>query len=218
MYDIDEAGEPVGVVNDFDLATWVDHSTANNDRTGTIPFMAIDLLDGGLKDRIPRLYRHDMESFSWILAYITVANIEYKDCSINISSFSDTDCEAWFRDGDTGDRRRHVDSKKLFHDKYGWSQAVSLRYDRYFNVIQCIARHWSDFHRSPKIKGPRVTFGKKLASGKGVPRKPEVDDPAGSVWLLIKSLEAADAGEEFAWVKARLLKAIAASEAASTVV
>jgi hypothetical protein len=57
MYDISaETNNPVGIVNDFDLATWVDHSTTNNDRTGTIPFMAIDLLDGGLDHRIPRLY------------------------------------------------------------------------------------------------------------------------------------------------------------------
>ena len=51
MYDIaSETGEPVGVVNDFDLATRVDHS-ANNDRTGTITmFMAID---SGLDDRTP---------------------------------------------------------------------------------------------------------------------------------------------------------------------
>ena len=51
-----KTGVPVGVVNDFDLASWDDHSTTNNDRTGTIPFMAIDLLDGGLDSRIPRFY------------------------------------------------------------------------------------------------------------------------------------------------------------------
>ena len=56
MHDIpSKTGIPVGVVNDFDLAS-VDHSTTNNDRTGTIPFMAIDLLNGGLETRIPRLY------------------------------------------------------------------------------------------------------------------------------------------------------------------
>ena len=77
-----KTGKRIGIVNDLDLATWVGSLTTNNDRTGTIPFMAIDLLNGGLEDRIPRLYRHDLESFSWVLAYITVADIEYKDCTI----------------------------------------------------------------------------------------------------------------------------------------
>ena len=79
MYDfLAEAGEPVGIVNDYDLATWVDHTTTNTDPTGTVPFMAIDLLDGGLDSRTPRLYRHDMESFVWVLAYITVLSHLYE--------------------------------------------------------------------------------------------------------------------------------------------
>ena len=56
MYGISENGDPLGIINDFDLATCVGHSTTNNDRMGTIPFMAVDLLDGGLDLRIPRVY------------------------------------------------------------------------------------------------------------------------------------------------------------------
>ena len=56
-----ETVNPVGMVNDFDLATWVDHPATNDDRTGSIPFMTTDSLDGGLDDRIPRLYRHGLE-------------------------------------------------------------------------------------------------------------------------------------------------------------
>ena len=85
MYDASGTNDPMSIVNDFDLASWVNHPTTNNDRTGTIPFMAIDLLDGRFDDRIPRLYRRDMESFVWVLAYITVANIEYKTRTIKIS-------------------------------------------------------------------------------------------------------------------------------------
>jgi hypothetical protein len=207
MYDIDETGEPVGVVNDFDLATWVDHSTTNNDRTGTIPFMAIDLLDGGLEKRIPRLYRHDMESFSWILAYISVAKIEYKGSSIKASSYPDTDCETWFQDGDT---RRHVDSKKFFHENYGRMQGISARYYRYSDTIQRIAKHWHSFHKSREPKKHSVG-----PAGLGEPelKEPEADDPAGSVKLFIESLDAADGREEFAKIKARLLEAIGAEEA-----
>src|ERR1700679_4063455 len=103
MYDIlIKTGNPVGIVNDFDLAPWVDHPTANSDRTGTIPFMAIDLLDGGLDRRDPRLYRHDLESFAWVLAYVTVAHIQYKGCNITISPIPGVD--AWFEDRTTRDR------------------------------------------------------------------------------------------------------------------
>lgn len=86
-----KTGEPVGIVNDFDPASWVDHPTSNKDRTGTIAFMAIDLLDGGLDGHIPRLYRHDIESFCWVLAYFTVADIEYKNNIIKISPLSGVD-------------------------------------------------------------------------------------------------------------------------------
>ena len=51
-----KTNKPVGIVNNFDLATWVNHSTTNNNRTGTIPFTAINLLDGGLDGHTPRLY------------------------------------------------------------------------------------------------------------------------------------------------------------------
>jgi hypothetical protein len=219
MYDIDETGDLVGVVNDFDLATWVDHSTKNSDRTGTIPFMAIDLLDGGLDKRIPRLYRHDLESFSWILAYISVAEIEYKGSSIKISYTPIT--KAWFQDRYDTDRVAHVASKKNFHEDYYQTQEVSARYYRYSNTIQHISRHWSDFHKSLKFKGPRGGARgprMKLALGKPVPGEPEVDDPVGSVRLFIKSLEAADAGEELTVVKAYLLGAIGAELSVDNVV
>ncbi|KAF9649100.1 hypothetical protein BDM02DRAFT_3167171 [Thelephora ganbajun] len=116
MYDMDEkTGDAVGIINDFDLATWVDHSTTNNDRTGTIPFMAIDLLDGGLDSCVPRLYRHDVESFVWVLAFITVASIEYKDGTIKISPLPGVD--AWFEDKLQSHRDAHILSKQLFHSK-----------------------------------------------------------------------------------------------------
>jgi len=52
----------IGILNDLDLAIWVDHSTTNIDWTGTILFMAIGLLDGGLDGRTSPLYRS-----GWVL-------------------------------------------------------------------------------------------------------------------------------------------------------
>ena len=211
MCDYDMNGVPIGVVNDFDLATWVGHSTTNNDRTGTIPFMATDLLDGGLEDRIPRLYRHDLESFSWILAYISVAEIEYEGSKIRISPMPGV--STWFKDGDQDDRELHILSKKHFHRRYGRSQIISDRYFRYFRVIQRITRYWSKYHY---IRVPGGRFGRPTSRptssrkplGKSALRKSEDDDPARSLALFIKSLEGA--GEGFEEVKTNLRKAIKA--------
>ncbi|KAK7680253.1 hypothetical protein QCA50_016762 [Cerrena zonata] len=66
-----------GILNDFDLATVAHNDTVDalplngNDRTGTMVFMALDLLDEkALQGKTPRLYRHDLESFCWVLLWI----------------------------------------------------------------------------------------------------------------------------------------------------
>ncbi|KAG8990627.1 hypothetical protein FRB94_004534 [Tulasnella sp. JGI-2019a] len=68
-----EGDEIFGVLNDFDLATMVGakHAT-NSERTGTLPFMALDLLTRkGCNGEVEHLYRHDLESFLWVLVWIT---------------------------------------------------------------------------------------------------------------------------------------------------
>jgi len=216
MYDISETDEPIGILNDFDLinlATWVDHPTANNDRTGTIPFMAIDLLEGGFEDCRPRLYRHDMESFVWVLAYVTVATIVYTDNTIKISPLPDAD--TWFRDDDSGDRNTHVLSKQLFHSKYGRTQDVSGRYERYENVVRQTTRYLYEFHQTLPIgeRGARHSRPNPMPfREERVPREAEVDDPADSLKLFITKVESSlgegGVGGGFAEVSAVLLEAI----------
>lgn len=59
----------VGVLNDFDLASTEDGITGY-ERTGTIPFMALDLLtEDGLAGKIKHVYAHDVESFLWVLLW-----------------------------------------------------------------------------------------------------------------------------------------------------
>jgi hypothetical protein len=67
-------GRAKGIVNDWDMASHLDTagevttSTARH-RTGTVPFMARDLL----VDEPPvHLYRHDLESFFYILVWAAV--------------------------------------------------------------------------------------------------------------------------------------------------
>ncbi|ESK81044.1 other 1 protein kinase [Moniliophthora roreri MCA 2997] len=64
------------ILNDFDLATLMDPGTEVPDRkgyerTGTRPFMAMDLLnEEGVMGLVYRRYRHDLESFFWVLVWV----------------------------------------------------------------------------------------------------------------------------------------------------
>ncbi|KAH6901571.1 hypothetical protein BKA70DRAFT_1568397 [Coprinopsis sp. MPI-PUGE-AT-0042] len=65
---------PKGVVNDWDMASALDETnqvpmSSTQHRTGTLPFMSIDLLE-----RAPprHYYRHDLESFFYILLWAVV--------------------------------------------------------------------------------------------------------------------------------------------------
>jgi serine/threonine protein kinase len=65
-------GKLYGVLNDFDLALRLSEgeplSTSKHWRTGTKPYMAIDLL---VSDPPYHLYRHDLESFLYVLVFLT---------------------------------------------------------------------------------------------------------------------------------------------------
>jgi transcriptional regulator of met regulon len=71
-YEID--GERIGVLNDYDLSSLADEpGPRGNERTGTVPFMALDLLtEEGQRGEVEHLYRHDLESFMWCFAWISL--------------------------------------------------------------------------------------------------------------------------------------------------
>ncbi|KAH7891034.1 hypothetical protein F5I97DRAFT_1790852, partial [Phlebopus sp. FC_14] len=65
-------GMIVGVLIDFDLASLGDGVTGT-ERTGTVPFMALDLLtEEALRGEVKHLYEHDAESFIWVLTWISL--------------------------------------------------------------------------------------------------------------------------------------------------
>jgi len=200
MYNPSPTGKPEGVLNDYDLALWKDHPTANSDRTGTIPFMSLPMLISGLEDRIPRLYRHDAESFIWVLAYITVVNVEYKNRTVKISRPQMV--EPWF----TGDSQGHIATKFAFCSMYGGLLLpVTDPYKRYIDTIICLVDYWA-----------RLGAAAQRLKSAG-PTKPETDDPRGTLEKFVKGVEAtleADAKGEFAKVRTLLLEAIGAPEAA----
>jgi serine/threonine protein kinase len=73
-----EDGTLVGVLNDYDLSSLATvQGPEGNERTGTVPFMAIDLLtEQGQRGEVKHLYRHDLESFMWVLVWVS---FRYKD-------------------------------------------------------------------------------------------------------------------------------------------
>jgi len=66
-----------GVLNDFDLSTIMNPGDRNPnrqglERTGTLPFMAVELLeDEGFDGKVPRRYDHELESFCWVLVWVS---------------------------------------------------------------------------------------------------------------------------------------------------
>ncbi|KAF9218699.1 hypothetical protein BS17DRAFT_655540, partial [Gyrodon lividus] len=61
----------MGVLNDFDLVSFAEGGHLGNERTGTILFMAIDLLEpDDQSGRVEHIYRHYMESFIWAFIWI----------------------------------------------------------------------------------------------------------------------------------------------------
>jgi hypothetical protein len=66
------SGRWMGVLNDFDLSSTQD-TPSGQERTGTVPFMALHLLTKkGLSGQVKHLYQHDAESFIWVLTWISI--------------------------------------------------------------------------------------------------------------------------------------------------
>jgi len=83
-----------GILNDFDLASIMDPGDASpskmgHRRTGTAMFMSLDLLTAdGVKGLVPRTYRHELESFAWVLLYAALCVTDGKE-NLNVLPFCD---------------------------------------------------------------------------------------------------------------------------------
>jgi hypothetical protein len=67
-------GKLIGVLNDYDLSSLVDEpGPRGNECTGTVQFMVCDLLTKkGQRGEVKHLYCHDLESFVWCFAWISM--------------------------------------------------------------------------------------------------------------------------------------------------
>ena len=66
-------GEVVGVMNDFRVSTLASSERKfGNEQTGTVPFMAIELLEkNGQNGTVAHKYRHEVESFIWVFVWVS---------------------------------------------------------------------------------------------------------------------------------------------------
>jgi serine/threonine protein kinase len=63
-----------GNLIDWDLASLVGHETHNHDRTGSMPFMALELLESVAPGKAPvhHTYAHDAEAVCWVTLWLGV--------------------------------------------------------------------------------------------------------------------------------------------------
>jgi serine/threonine protein kinase len=115
MFRAAEDGQFYGVLNDFDLARFVNKpepSPSSKHRTGTKPFVAIDLLRDDVTQPIQHLVRHDLESFFYVFAWaICRFHLGYE---IDDPPFADWTTDTW---GDVRMRKetyfKHNPEKKI---------------------------------------------------------------------------------------------------------
>jgi len=83
-----------GILNDFDLASIMkpgdgSPSKTGHRRIGTAMFMSLDLLTAdGVKGLVPMTYRHELESFAWVLIYAALCVTNGKE-NLNVLPFRD---------------------------------------------------------------------------------------------------------------------------------
>ncbi|GJJ09882.1 hypothetical protein Clacol_004106 [Clathrus columnatus] len=130
---------PKGVLNDFDLSRLSiggkREGTRANDRTGTIPFIAIDLLSPPAeKGKVRHLYRHDLESFAWVLFWVVSHYDEGKEILSQSVPFAD-----W-----------HISASRTRRDKIAFLSELELQsrpsWERLDYALGLIQKFWSDFY------------------------------------------------------------------------
>jgi len=103
-----DKGKEKGVLSDFDLAKPVSQIT------GTLPFMALDLLnEQAMKGLIAPLYRHEAESFTRVLIYLCYTVAKTGDhFSLNVNRF----IKQWFSTSSVTIRGSKVDLGRFWDD------------------------------------------------------------------------------------------------------
>lgn len=180
MHTVLPTGEFKGVLRVYDFAPRDKRPTTNYGRMGTIPFIALKMVE----------YRHDSESVIWVLAYITLANVEYN--KITPSRHPGHQLQV---PGPTGSVLLIFYKKKTLFLKHSTRLPVAESYEQYSTIVRGLVKYWVGL----------FYFGPSAST------KPEDDDPKDTLERLIEGVEK-ELGEEaktaFTKVKALLLEAI----------
>jgi len=104
MYKKDkDTGEVTGVLADFDLSSLEGDVTSNTERTGTVQFMALDLLsEEALAGEVKHDYGHEAEAYFWVGVYDTA-------CYNNGRTIDDAALAQWNSLGATAMRKEKRD-------------------------------------------------------------------------------------------------------------
>jgi serine/threonine protein kinase len=128
----------VGVLNDFDLSRFADQTGASGqDNTGTLPFMALDLLsEEGLRGEIPRRYRHEAESFAWSLICLYFATVE--DVGGENRTRDPHPLYRWFEGWEIS---RKFKRGSMARPRYRWDSSGLPEYER---LARALHKYWVD--------------------------------------------------------------------------
>ena len=132
-----------GILNNWDLATIEGISKHDGcDRTGTVPFMALELLDEQYwAGKMKRQYHHDLEGFLWILPYVCLQYEDGKMVTYPLKSWN------------TGDyvvcRKEKNDFLRKLHTKPHLIPKATSSYNREWLVFPQIAQHIANNWQPP---------------------------------------------------------------------
>ncbi|KIM43122.1 hypothetical protein M413DRAFT_26311 [Hebeloma cylindrosporum] len=130
-----------GVLNDFDLARLATPGNSYHrgfDHTGTTPFLALDLLTAAAQGgKVERRYRHDLESFFWVLVWIAT-------CYDNgVERIPDSDLRLWLHQNVTvclhAKSHMLLEQKEILH-------RITNSHRQLAPVISVLNGYWADFH------------------------------------------------------------------------
>jgi len=149
----------VGVLNDFDLSRFADQKGASGqDNTGTLPFMALDLLsEEGLLGEIPRHYRHEAESFAWCLICLYFATAT--DSKGENHTRNPHPLHRWFTDWESS-----LDAKVALRWRNNDVAGVHLAHPNTRKLARALHKYWLDrykrqFPDPPEDDGPERMAG-----------------------------------------------------------
>ncbi|KAG1751618.1 uncharacterized protein EDB91DRAFT_1216918 [Suillus paluster] len=139
-----DKGVLIGVLNDFDLSSLATRQgPQGNERTGTVPFMALDLLTPeGQRGEVEHLYRHDLESFIWVLVWVCLRYRQGVLLPPEIRPF-----DAWATAGPEACREK----KLSFLDRFVKYKAPGIHPQIWRLVVECLAVLDMDRHRRRRI-------------------------------------------------------------------